>query len=111
MSTLGLIIVVNTAWILEICASSASKQADAVRCGDQEASGAVSIFPSFPFCPIFFCSAAWLVDFLVPPWGTRVVFWLHVALLLACFVSLARDTWTIRSVIRKNERENMKHDD
>ncbi|MFA5205145.1 MAG: hypothetical protein WC708_12160 [Lentisphaeria bacterium] len=61
-----------------------------------------SIMPLFPTIPLAMWGAAWLLNRRFPIWGSQIMLWLHVAILLLALVFIIRDILKLRTIERGN---------
>ena len=81
MSWWLLLLIITLTWCLVVVLALAGASLDHVRAKtpDSERSH-VSVVPLLPICPMLFFGAAKLLDLMVWPWGTRIIFGMHLAL-------------------------------
>jgi hypothetical protein len=99
LSSFLLLVFLVVVCFLVLVAGAAGLAVEAARRGlPEEQRRGVSIFPVIPVYPLAFWGVAMLIDWLADPWGTRVVGGLHAVLAVWCVVSIAQNTWRLRSL-------------
>jgi hypothetical protein len=81
-------------WCLSLVAHVIHLGAD-IEEGKAHKDATVSIMPEVPFFPLVFFAVAKLIDFIANPWGTRVIGWLHIALLAGVLVAIGLGSWRL----------------
>lgn len=99
MGLLPLSILVTIAWLLWAVGGAAALHADKLENKRPKDAG-FSFVPIIPLFPAIAISVAFVLDKVVAPWGTRAIGAIHVILVLAFLVGIARELLRIRSANR-----------
>ncbi|MFQ5732000.1 MAG: hypothetical protein ACE5KM_08600 [Planctomycetaceae bacterium] len=106
MNTYWLLGVLFITWwvnapISELCGRRLAKARDGQPWEEVDNTGVSSV--AYWFASIMFFGVAKAVDWLASPWGTDLVGWLTVALLVASWISIPLNIWQLKR-LRENSR-------
>jgi len=87
MNTWSLFALVTVTWLLW-AAGALQGHCRAKREGRVPLEAGLSIAPVIPLFPLLFIAIASFMDWLLPPWGTRVVGSVHALLAITFFVAI-----------------------
>jgi hypothetical protein len=100
MTLLALSILVFLAWVLWAVGGVLALHADKLEHKRPKEAG-FSFVPIIPLFPVVAILVAVISDLVVGPWGTRAIAAIHVLLVLAFLVGIARELFRVWSVNRR----------